>query len=77
MGINKGERFELEDIFVSYPYEEVMYRWDHRSKKVFVRFYGASESSHTVPYDNRLFNEALCFGDEITQEEYLAGRPRR
>ena len=26
MGINKGERFEIEDIFVAYPYEGVMYR---------------------------------------------------
>ena len=76
MGSNKGERFEIEDIFVAYPYEEVMYRWDHRSKKIFVRFYGAPESSQPVLHDNRLFNEALRFGDEITQEEYLAGRSR-
>ncbi len=56
MGISKGERFEREDIFLAYPYQEVMYRWDHRSKKVFVRFYGACESSQPVPFDNRLFD---------------------
>lgn len=77
MGISKGERFEIGDVFVAYPHEEVMYRWDHRSKQVFVQFYGDPESSQPVSHDNRLFNEALRFGDEITQEEYLAGRPRR
>ncbi|WP_339540638.1 hypothetical protein [Pseudomonas sp. RA_5y_Pfl1_P24] len=76
MGLSKGKRFETEDIFVAYPYEDVMFRWDHRSKRVFVRFFGDPESSQPVPHDNRLFNEALRFGDEITQEEYRAGRSR-
>ena len=59
-----------------YPYEEIMYRWDHLAKQVFVRFYVACESNQPVPFDNRLFNEALRFGDEITQEEFFAGRSR-
>ncbi|MNF41444.1 hypothetical protein D3C76_618170 [compost metagenome] len=77
MAIEKGERFVNEDIFVDYPYEEVTYRWDHLSKQAFVRFYGNEESSQPVPHDNRLFNEALRFGEEITRQDYNRGRSRR
>ena len=27
-GVSKGERFEIENIFVAYPYEEVTFRED-------------------------------------------------
>ncbi|MGY2184839.1 hypothetical protein D3C87_884500 [compost metagenome] len=77
MAIEKGERFANEDIFIDYPYEEVTYRWDHPSKQVFVRFYGDEESIQPVPHDNRLFNEALRFGEEITRQDYNRGRSRR
>lgn len=77
MAIEKGERFANEDIFVDYPYEEVTYRWDHHSKQVFVRFYGNEENSQPIPHDNRLFNEALCCGEEITRQDYNRGRLRR
>jgi hypothetical protein len=77
MGISKGERFNTEDVFVDYPYEEVTYRWDHFSKQVFVKFYGDDEGSQPIPQDNKLYNDALRFGEEISQEEYRRGRARR
>jgi hypothetical protein len=77
MATPKGERFANEDIFVDYPYEEVTYRWDHHSKQVYVCFYGDEESIQPVPHDNRLFNEALRFGEEITRLDYDRGRSRR
>ncbi|MBA5607389.1 hypothetical protein H3H36_18695 [Duganella sp. FT3S] len=76
MPIDKGERFTREDIFVDYFIEEVMFRWDHVTKKIYVRFYGKDESLHPVPYDNRLFNDALLGGDEISREEYGRGKDR-
>lgn len=76
MPVEKGERFASQDLYIDYPYEEVTYRWDHLKRLVFVRFYGKAESAEPVPQSNRLFNEALCAGDEITAQEYQQGRPR-
>lgn len=50
---------------------------DHRAKKVFVRVYGKAENTGAVPHDNRLFNDALLYGDEITAEQYEEGKKRR
>ena len=73
MGINKGERFSREDIYVDFPFEEVMFRWDHGEGKVYRKFYDKAESG-PVPLDNRLYNEALLYGDEVTRDAYLVGK---
>ncbi|WP_196303834.1 hypothetical protein [Ralstonia solanacearum] len=44
MGINKGERFSREDIYIDFLFEEVMFRWDHVEKKAYRKFYGERES---------------------------------
>lgn len=77
MGINKGEKFAKQDVYVDYAFEGVMYRCDHKRSDVFVKFYGKPESEHLVPQDNRLFNDALLYGEEITQEQYLQGKPSK
>jgi hypothetical protein len=74
MAIDKGENISQKDIYIDYPFEGVMYRWDHKTEKVYVKFYGKKEKADPVPHDNRLFNDALLSGIEITQEEYLAGK---
>lgn len=73
MGITKGVRFGREDIYVDYPFEEVMFRWDHKDHKIYRKFYDKVESG-PVPHDNPLFNESLRFGDEITRDAYLDGK---
>ena len=73
MGVNKGEPFARGDIYVDYPFEDVMFRWDHLERKAYRKFYGKAETG-PIPHDNRLYNEALCFGDEISREAYLAGK---
>jgi hypothetical protein len=75
MGIHKEAHFDDNDVFVDYDFEEVMFRWDHVGRKVFRKFYGQDESSEAIPSDNRLYNDALQFGDEITREEYARGLP--
>lgn len=75
MGINKGERFGREDIYVDYPFEDVMFRWDHLERVVYRKFYGEVETG-PVPHDNRLYNDALLYGDEISRDVYLAGKQR-
>jgi hypothetical protein len=74
MPIQKGAIFAQRDVFVDYPLEGVMYRWDHMSKKIYCKFYGVSEGTEPVPHDNRLFNDALLHGEEISEAVYRKGR---
>jgi hypothetical protein len=69
----KGELFARGDVYIDYPFEEVMFRWDHGAMKVYRRFYGEDESPDPVAHDNRLFNDAIQFGDQITREQYERG----
>lgn len=74
MGINKGKRFARANVFVDYPFEEVMFRWDHAEGRAYCKFYSEREFG-PIPHDNNLYNEALRFGDEITQDVYATGKP--
>ena len=71
MPINKGKAFSEGDVYIDYPYEDVMFRWEHATKKIYRKFYGKEESSDPVPEDNRLLNEAISAGEKITREEYF------
>lgn len=70
MPVSKGQLFAQGDVYIDYPFEEVMYRWDHKQEKIYVRFYGEAEKPAPVPHDNRLFNDALLSGNQITREQY-------
>lgn len=74
MAINKGELFSRQDVYIDYQFEEVMYRWDHENKKIYAKFYGEDENSTPVPHDNRLFNDALLSGVEVTKADYIKGK---
>jgi hypothetical protein len=74
MPLNKGGLFAAGDVFIDYPYESVMFRWDHSSEQIFSRFYGEEESAAPVAHDQRLFNDAILFGHEITSKEYFDGK---
>ena len=74
MGISKGAVFRERDVYVDYPFESVMFRWDKELKLIFRKFYQEPEEVIPIPDDNRLYNEALNFGDEISLDEYLAGK---
>ncbi|STQ91107.1 hypothetical protein [Iodobacter fluviatilis] len=76
MGIEKGVTFTIRDVYIDYEYEEVMFRWDHVSQKTYVKFYGESEKHTPVDHKNRLFNDALLSGNEISKEQYENGRVR-
>lgn len=76
MGIPKGERFRQSDVYIDYPFEQVMFRWDLASHQFFRKFYGESAEDE-VPHDNALLNDAIRFGAETDRERYRAGRPAR
>ena len=71
MGVRTGQRFDVEDVFVDYPFEDVKFRWDHKTKKIFRKFYGQTAETE-VDYKNGLFNEALRHGDEVTRSAYFS-----
>lgn len=76
MGIKLGD-LDGRDFYIDYDFEEVTYRWDHRTRTAYVKFYGAEESAKPVAPDSRLYTDSILFGREITREEYEKGFPRR
>ena len=74
MAIKTGEYLNTKDVYIDYPFEDVMFRRMKKDGAIYRKFYGEEESSELISDDNGLFNEALLSGDEITQEEYEIGK---
>ena len=74
MGMGK-EQFRDRDIFIDYDFEDVMFRYEPGSRRFFRKFYGESKEDE-VPYDNRLLNDAMQFGDETDAKTYQVGKPQ-
>ncbi len=70
MGVKAGKQFTTQDVFIDYPFESVKFRWDHRQRRVYRKFYGDAEETE-VPYNSTLFNEALASGSQIEKDDYL------
>jgi hypothetical protein len=76
-GIPK-EQFRDRDIYIDYDFEEVMFRYEHSTRRFFRKFYGESnDAEDEVPYDNRLLTDAILAGDEIDAKTYQEGKPGR
>jgi hypothetical protein len=67
--------FEAGDVYIDFPYEEVMFRYDSKTGKVFRRFYGDAVEKE-VDLASNLYADATIAGTQITQLEYQRGRPR-
>jgi hypothetical protein len=76
MGINLDAFRNGADVFIDYDFEEVMFRWEAATRKVFRKFYGAQEEPLPIDRTNRLCNEAIGLGIEIDFETYSRGRAR-
>ena len=74
MAIKTGGYLNTKNIYVDYPFEEVMFRRDHLNGNIYRKFYGEFEASEPIPYNNQLYNDALLSGDEISPEEYSHGK---
>ena len=74
--VGKGERFRQGDVYIEDPFEEVMFRYDIKTKKRYRKFYGEKESKEEIKHDNRLYYDTLMTGFEITENEYLKGKER-
>jgi hypothetical protein len=66
------ERFAREDLFIDYRSELMMFRWDHKHRKVFRKFYGETGEDE-MPDSSNMFEESMLWGDEITRDQYEKG----
>ncbi len=71
MGMSKADFFANDDVFIEYEFEDVMFRWDAKEKKIYRKFKD-EDVEHEVPHDSKLFSDATLFGDRITKEKYYS-----
>jgi len=64
---------EGRDVYIDCPFEDVMFRWEHQTHKVFRKFYGQPEVE--IDRTSNLFHEAISAGEQITAEQYAQGKP--
>lgn len=74
MPVKLGNHLNERDLYIDYPYEQVMFRRDHIGGLIYKKFYGQEESFRPVAHDNKLYNDALLSGVEIDRDEYVAGK---
>ena len=63
---------EGHDVYIDYPLEDVMFRWEHQTKKVFRKFYHKAEVE--IDHTSNLFHDAISAGQQITAEQYAQGK---
>ncbi len=66
---NKGPEYAVRDVYVYDEFEEVKFRWDHLNRKVYCKFCDDNVEFLTN-HDNKLYNDAILSGEEITKEQY-------
>ena len=57
------------DVYIDYPYEDVKFRLDKATKKLYQRWYGGTEME--IPHSSELFHEGISSGKQITREDYF------
>ncbi|MDQ5988568.1 MAG: hypothetical protein CSYNP_04328 [Syntrophus sp. SKADARSKE-3] len=62
------DAFRQGDVYLDYPFEDVKFRWEKETKKVFRRFYGKAEEE--ISHTSNLYHDAISAGQLITREEY-------
>jgi len=64
---------EGHDVYIDYPFEDAMFRYEYQTGRVFRKFYGEAEVE--AGYTSNLFREAMSAGQQITAEQYAKGKP--
>jgi hypothetical protein len=60
--------FQKGDVFLDYRFEGMKFRFEHATKKVFVRYYGKPEVE--IDHTDEHYREAISAGAVITPEQY-------
>lgn len=71
MAFLSPDDFNTRDIFLYYDYEGAFLRYDHKTKRFFLKL-DNGQPEYQRPYDNRLVNDIKLYGAEISEREYLA-----
>jgi hypothetical protein len=66
--------FRGGDVYIDYPYEDVKFRFEKATGRVYRRWYRESEEME-IPYDSELYNDAHSRGWLITRDEYYSDWP--
>ena len=64
-----SEDFRNRDIYIDYPFEDCMFRWEKETQKVYRRKYGNREVE--IDHTSKIFNEAISAGREIDRDAYF------
>ncbi len=64
--------FRAGDLYIEYLFEDVLFRWEKESRRVFCKFYSDTRE-HERPHDNKLFCDARLSGVLTTAERYFSG----
>jgi len=68
MGI-PNSAFRSGNVYIEYAFEDVLFRYDNKSDKVFRKFFDQAKE-HEIEHDSRLFAEACSAGVRTTAERY-------
>ncbi len=68
---------EGHDVYIDYPFEDMMFRYEYQTGKVFRKFYGHAEDE--IDHTSNLFHDAIRSsggggGQQITAEQYAQGK---
>jgi len=64
-----SEAFSKGDVYLDYPYEDVMFRYEKKTGKVFSKFYNETESE--IDPTSSLYLDAFCGGQLIDKDRYF------
>ena len=67
------EEFRNRDIYIDYPFEHRMFRWEKETQNVYCRKYGKREVE--IHHTSEFFNEAISAGREIDRDAYFVDYP--
>lgn len=71
----RHEAFQEGDVYIDYPLEEVMFRFEKETGAVFRKFYG-EDTEAQIPHTNKLFADARIYGEETDRDSYVRGGTR-
>ena len=73
MPIKTGPYLNTKDIYIDYSFEEVLFRRMKSDGSIYKKFYGEEESKRPSSSDDKLYCDALLYGNEITKDDYEKG----
>ncbi len=67
------ERFRAGDVYIDFPFEDMLFHYVNASGKLYRKFYG-SDAEDELPHSSNVFHDAISAGNEITAEDYARGK---